>query len=140
MDAPELTNFGSLIRHALELEAAIAAFYEAATRVAISPTATSLMRELAGQHSNRRTLLERMRQQKLNEMVLEPIWDLDGARYAFDAALPDSSVLDRKARELEALSARFYRESSEVARSLLAEATRTLRKMADENDRNAARV
>ncbi len=140
MAAPELTTFGSLVRHALDLEAGTAAFYEAACREAMQAAAVPLLRELAAQHVGRRALLERTRQQKLNEMVLEPISGLDGSRYIFDATFRGPSVIGRKALELESLAARFYEESSEVAKSLLTEASRTFRKLAEENDRNLARL
>ncbi len=140
MHVPELTNFGSLLRHALDLEASTASFYDAASRVVTRSDAVSLLRELAKQHADRRLVLERTRQQKLNEMVLEPISTLDGSRYAFDPAVPDASRVGGKARELEALAARFYRDSLDVAKSLLTEAARTFRKLAEENDRNLSRL
>ncbi len=140
MHVPELTNFGSLVRHALDIEASMASFYDAASRVVARSDAVSLLRELAKQHADRRLVLERTRQQKLNEMVLEPISGLDGSRYAFDPAVPDPSQVGGKACELEALAARFYRDSSDVATALLTEAARTFRKLAEEDDRNVSRL
>lgn len=138
--APELTNFGSLIRFGLDLEAATASFYEAAAELVGSEDARVLSRELAGQHAERRRLLERTRQQKLNEMVLEPITGLDGSRYVYDAAVPSRDELGPKAFALEDVAARFYEESSVVARSLLTEAARTLQRLAEENHRNQERL
>lgn len=140
MDAPELTNFGSLIRHALALEAATASFYQDAVRLLGEGDAAQAADGLRGAHEARRALLERTRQQKLNEMVLEPITGLDGARYAFDATLHDASKVRARAVALEEVGARLYRESSVVAESLLTEAARTFRKLGEENERNAARV
>jgi len=138
MEPPELTNFGSLIRFALELEAETSAFYAAASGTLRPGPSAKLAQDLAAQHESRRVLVERTRQQKLNEMVLEPITGLDGARYRFDASVGTWEELPRKAIALEEIAGLFYAESSVVAKSLLTEAARTFRKLADENVRNVA--
>jgi len=140
MDPPELTNFGSLIRFALELEAGSASFYLAASRLLGPGPRADLARELAEQHNGRGRLLERTRQQKLNEMVLEPISGLEGSRYVFDATIADPGEVPRKAAAIEEIASLFYGESSIIAKSLLTEAARTLAKLADENRRNLARI
>jgi len=137
---PELTTFGAVLRFAMELEAASSAFYESASTVLSKDGAGTLVRELAAQHANRHRLLERTRQMKLNEMVLEPISGLEGHRYVFDATpAPKDSVL-RRAMDLEGIAQTFYVDSATVARSLLTEAARTFRKLAEENGRNADRL
>lgn len=140
MDSPELTNFGSLIRYALELEAASAAFYEAASQLVRPGDAATCLRDLGTQHAARRRLLERTRQQTLNEMVLEPISGLDGARYVFDASLTAPSEVVTMATRLEEVGGRLYRESAAIARPLLTEGARTFRKLAEENEGNIARL
>lgn len=137
---PELTTFGSVLRYAMEIEAASAAFYDSAVPVLRADGLSSLARELAAQHANRRSLLERTRQFKLNEMVLEPVSGLDGRRYRFDAtSAPRDHVLPR-AIDLEGTAERFYKESSVVAKALLTEAARTFQRLGEENARNAARL
>jgi hypothetical protein len=140
MEPPELTNFGSLVRFAVELEGATAAFYATAVGLLGSGRAAELARQLAIQHETRRDLLVRTRQQKLNEMVLEPITGLDGTRYVFDATAAGPRELLPKAMALEEVAERLYEESSIVAKSLLTEAARTFRKLADENVRNLAAI
>ena len=140
MAPPELTNFGSLVRYALELEASSTRFYRAAAGLLPGGPGVDLARELAEQHEGRRKLLERTRQQKLNEMVLEPISGLDGSRYVADANLTGALEIRRKALGIEEVAARFYTESAVVAKSLLTEAARTFQKLAEENLRNATRV
>jgi hypothetical protein len=140
MDAPEITNFGSLIRHAVVLEAATATFYAGATRLLASGKAAEVTAQLGKEHEDRRLLLERTRQQKLNEMVLEPISGLEGSRYVFDASLPTAPELRTKALALEHVGALLYRESAVIARSLLTEAARTFRKLGEENERNLDRI
>lgn len=140
MDPPELTNFGSLVRFALELEAATAAFYGKAAGFLGPGEAAATAQQLAEQHEARRRLLERTRQQTLNEMVLEPISGLDGSRYMFDASVGSAPEVRPKAIGLEQVAALFYSESSVVARSLLTEAARTFRKLGEQNAENLARV
>lgn len=136
--APELTTFGSILRFALELEAATSAFYGSAVDVLEKDGLEALARELSAQHANRHRLLERTRQ-RVNEMVLEPISGLDGGRYAFDAApAPGDAVLAR-ALALEEVAGRFYAEASAAAKQALVEASRTFRKLGEENTRNAER-
>lgn len=139
-EAPELTTFGSVLRYAIELEAASSAFYEAAILVLPGDARSTLARELAAQHANRRRLLERTRQLKLNEVVLEPVSGLESSRFMFDPTpAPRDEVLPR-AIALEGNAERFYAESAVVAKALLVEATRTFRKLGEENARNAARL
>ncbi len=136
MDAPELTNFGSLIRYAVNLEGATAAFYESAARLLGSGAPADVARGLSEDHESRRRLLERTRQQSLNEMVLEPILGLDGMRYVFDASISSASEVRLKAVALEQVAARLYSESSDTAKALLTEAARTFRKLGEGNARN----
>ncbi len=140
MDAPELTNFGSLVRFALQLEAATAAFYREAAELLGPGAAADTARRLAEEHEARRVLVERTRQQKLNEMVLEPISGLDGSRYVFDASVASVAEIRAKAVALEGVASRLYGESSVVAKSLLTEAARTFRKLGDQNAENLARA
>ncbi len=140
MEIPELTNFGSLIRHAVSLEEATASFYREAAGLFGTGEASVLARQLAEEHEGRRRLLERTRQQKLNEMVLEPISGLDGARYAFDASVGSLDDVPAQAIALEQVAALLYRESSVIAESLLTEAARTFWKLGEENERNLVRL
>ncbi len=140
METPELTNFGSLIRFAVTLEGATASFYQEASRLLGPGEASDVARQLAEEHESRRRLLERTRQQKLNEMVLEPISGLDGARYAFDASVASVGDLRAKAIALEQVASLLYRESSVTAKSLLTEAARTFQRLGEENERNLARI
>lgn len=140
MDVPELTNFGSLVRYAIELEAATAAFYQTAVRLLGPGEAASLALQLSQEHEARRSLLERTRQQKLNEMVLEPISGLDGSRYVADTDAQALADVRPKSIALEETAGRLYAESAEVAGSLLTEAARTFRKLGAENAKNASRL
>lgn len=136
---PELTTFGSLLRFAIELEAATSAFYGRAVDVLDKDGLEALARELSAQHANRHRLLEQTRQ-RVNEMVLEPIGGLDGGRYVFDATpAPGDAVLSH-ALDLEEVAERFYSETSAAAKQTLVEASRTFRKLGEENARNVSRL
>lgn len=134
MGAPDLTSFGALVRFALRLEARAAAYYAKLTP--FSATAG----ELSAQHRARVGQIERARQQFLNEVVLEPVSGLDPRTYleAVDESegvegLPGAIVLERAA-------ARFYEDSARVAGSVLAEASRVFRKLAEGNRANVERL
>ena len=139
MDSPELTNFGSVVRFALRLEEAAAAFYESLASDAAGNTDPGLPSELATQHRDRRRILERTRAQ-VNEMTLEPIADLDGRRYVIDArSLPGREGIHRGVA-LEEAATRFYSDASVATKAVLAEAARTFRKIGEESARNAVRL
>src|SRR3989304_9736097 len=136
---PELTTFGSILRFAIELEPATSAFYGSAGDVLKKDGLEALARELSAQHANRHRLLERTRQ-RVNEMVLEPIGGLDGSRDAFDPTpAPGAAVLAR-ALALEEIAGRFYAGTSAAARQALVGASRTFRKLGEENRGNVARL
>jgi hypothetical protein len=140
---PECTTFGAVIRFALELEKGAAAAYE---ELAANPglsTGAETFRSLAALHKKREQLLEHTRREKLNEMTLEPIQDLDGSKHIIDAKVPDGVDLKAAAgfaSAMEERSAGFYAESSKVAKSLFGEVARILEKLGKENVANKARL
>jgi hypothetical protein len=133
---PEITTFGSLIRFALELEKVATSLYEGSSKTYPNVAALPL---LADAHRKRSQLLEHTRQQKLNEMILEPIYDLNGNDYALDVNGNSASALKeliKTAEIIEDKSARFYSDSAMLAKSLLAESSRIFQKLAKENEVN----
>ena len=133
---PEITTFGSLIRFALELEKVATSLYEGSSKTYPNVAALPL---LADVHRKRSQLLEHTRQQKLNEMILEPIYDLNGNNYAVDVNGNFASALKeliKTAEIIEDKSARFYSDSARLAKSLLAESSRIFQKLAKENENN----
>jgi len=137
---PEITTFGSLIRFALELEKVATSLYEGSSKTYPNVAALPL---LADVHRKRSQLLEHTRQQKLNEMILEPIYDLNGNNYAVDVNGNSAYALKeliKTAEIIEDKSARFYSDSARLAKSLLAESSRIFQKMAKENDDNKSKL
>jgi hypothetical protein len=140
---PECTTFGSVIRFALELEkVAVAVYDDLAAKPALAPAAESF-KALSQAHRKRSDVLEHTRREKLNEMILEPIQDLDGKKYVVETKVPDGvDLADAKAlaAKMEDASSRFYLDSSKIAKYLMAEAARILERMGKESQANKAKV
>ncbi len=140
---PECTTFGSVIRFALELErAAMAVYDDLAGRPDLAQAAESF-KALSAAHKKRSDVLEHTRREKLNEMILEPIQDLDGSKYKIETKVPDGvDMAGAKAfsAKMEEVSGSFYLDSSEIAKFLLAEAARILERMGKESQANKAKV
>ncbi len=140
---PECTTFGSVIRFALELErAAMAVYDDLAGRPDLAQAAESF-KVLSAAHNKRSDVLEHTRREKLNEMILEPIQDLDGSKYKIETKVPDGvDLAGAKAfsAKMEEVSGSFYLDSSEIAKFLLAEAARILERMGKESQANKAKV
>ncbi len=140
---PECTTFGSVIRFALELErAAMAVYDDLAGRPDLAPAAESF-KALSAAHKKRSDVLEHTRREKLNEMILEPIQDLDGSKYMIETNVPDGiDMAGAKAfsANMEDVSSSFYLDASKVAKFLLAEAARILERMGKEGEANKAKV
>jgi len=79
-DFPEITNFGTAFRFALEAEAAAGDIAAAAQGLAPDEAWRAKLEELACTHDDRVQKF-RMIRQEVNEMTLEPISDFDGERY-----------------------------------------------------------
>ena len=140
---PECTTFGSVIRFALELErAAMAVYDDLAGRPDLAP-ATESFKAMSAAHKKRSDVLEHTRREKLNEMILEPIQDLDGSKYKIETKVPDGvDMAGAKAfsAKMEDVSGSFYLDASTVAKFLLAEAARILENMGKESQTNKAKV
>ena len=140
---PECTSFGSVIRFALELEKAASDVYDELAGRPDLASAQEPLKALAAAHRKRSELLEHTRREKLNEMILEPIQDLDSSNYTIETDVPegvDLSGAKAFAGKIEETSSRFYLDSSNTAKSLLAEAARILERMGKENEANRAKL
>ncbi len=142
-DFPECTTFGSVIRFALELEKGAAGVYEELAMEPKAAPAAEMFRSLAAAHKKRGELLEFTRQQKLNEMILEPIQDMKRENYLIDTKTPkgvDVKAAAKFARKIEETSARFYMDSSLIAKNLMAEAARVMDRLGKESLANKAKL
>jgi rubrerythrin len=135
-DFPECNTFGSTIRYALELEKGAAAVYEDLAKEPGASSAAEMFKALAASHKKRGELLEFTRQQKLNEMILEPIQDIRREDYLIDTTTPkglDVKGAARFAAKIEAQSAKFYLDAAKIAKNLMAEAARIMDKLGKES-------
>lgn len=140
---PECNSFGTVIRFGLELEKAAANIYDELSKDSRLAQGAETFRALSAVHKKRGELLEYTRREKLNEMILEPIQDLDSKKYIIDTRVPKGADLKSAAKYtagIEDTSARFYSDSAKVAKNLLSEGARILDKMSKENLANKAKV
>jgi rubrerythrin len=142
-DFPECTTFGSVIRFALELEKGASGVYEELAKEPSAAAAAETFKALAASHKKRGELLEFTRQQKLNEMILEPIQDMRREDYLIDVKTPkveDVKAASKFAGKIEETSAKFYLDSAKIAKMLMAEASRIMDKLGKENQANKAKL
>ena len=142
-DFPECTTFGAVIRFALELEKGAAGVYDEFANEPKAASASTMFKELAESHRKRGKLLEFTRQQKLNEMILEPISDLKREDYVISTKTPgsvDAKAAAKFAAAIEGISSKFYLYSARVAKNLMAEAARIMEKLGKENLANKAKL
>lgn len=140
---PECTTFGAVIRFALELEKGAAAVCDELSKDPKLASAAATFEALAEAHKKRGDLLENTRREKLNEMILEPIQDLKRESYLIDTNVPkgvDVKAAAKFAAKIEETSARFYADSSKIAKMLLAEAARIMDRLGKENLANKAKL
>jgi rubrerythrin len=142
-DFPECNTFGSVIRFALELEKGAASVYEELSNDPHAASAAEMFKALAAAHKKRGELLEFTRQQKLNEMILEPIQDMRREDYIIDTKTPkgaDVKTAAKFAAKIEAMSAKFYLDAAKIAKNLMAEAARIMDKLGKESLANKAKL
>ena len=142
-DFPECTTFGSVIRFSLELEKGASGVYDELSREPKAASAAETFKALSAAHKKRGELLVFTRQQKLNEMILEPISELKRERYIIDTKTPkgvDVKGAAKFAAKIEETSSRFYLDSSKIAKNLMAEAARIMDKLGKENLANKAKL
>jgi len=142
-DFPECNTFGSVIRFALELEKGAAGVCDELSREPNAAAAADAFKALEAAHKKRGELLEFTRQQKLNEMILEPIQDMRRESYLIDTHPPKGADVKTAAKflaKIEETSAKFYMDSSKIAKMLMAEAARIMDKLGKENLANKAKL
>jgi len=126
---PDITSFGTLLGFAQALEEAAAAL--AAQAAAPEDAARALCESCAKMHAKRARELARLRRERLNEVVLQPVAGMDRADYLPDALLPeDREQALAHLGEIEERAARFYRDACRCARHVLGGLERSFAKMA----------
>jgi len=135
----ELNTFGAVLRFALDLESRLAAFHRDAAQAMGDASARGVLVELAEAGEQNTRTLERVRRQQVNEMLLEPIHDVDAAQYEPDLASPaGEDGLLAAARRAESTAERFYHD---MARLLsIPEVARSFSRMAEAHARNRQKL
>jgi len=142
-DFPECTTFGAVIRFALELEKGAAGVYEELAKEPKAAPVAEMFRTLAAAHKKRGELLEFTRQQKLNEMILEPIQDMKREVYIIDTKTPKGADVKAAAKflgKIEGTSAKFYLDAAKIAKPLMSEGARVMEKFGKESLANKAKL
>jgi len=133
----ELTTFGMVIKFSLELEKRCIELYE--RFMLLDDSHDSSLKD----HQRRVRILEDVRREKLNEIMLEPIAGLTTADYNLSIDLADDADAEKLRQELirlEEQSGVFYRDISQKVKSFSREITRIVERMAKENHKLLGRI
>jgi len=138
----DLRNFGSILKFAVELEAADQAFYKA---VATNPACVehkALFEELALQAKKNEQVMLRTRRENVTEMLLEPIYGFSSETFLTDregAGKLNPGQVVELARELEDKAEGFYTQAAQKIQALR-EVSRALARTATRRAANKARL
>lgn len=139
---PELTTIGALFGFARRLEQASAEVLDAAADREPDGARADDFRKMAKKHRRRSDDIERIRQERLNETVLEPLTNMARDEYApsleEDLGSLDAAALRQAAIDLEQCAAKFYTDAVDKAGPVLAEMRRSLSRLAKDNDKFVA--
>jgi rubrerythrin len=138
----ELGTFGAVLRFALELEAAVTAFYKSALGHTTNPKLKQLSEGFIQRGEKRVQLLMRLRRENTTEMLLEPITGLDAEKFRPQTNLlkgTGDSGLTTLASATETKLQAFYTAAAEKV-SFLSEAAGAFERLAEENAENARRL
>jgi hypothetical protein len=136
---PDIVNFGSAFRYAIEAELATADLATAAAALAPDEEWRETLEQAAKTHQTRERKLTEARQE-VNEMILEPLSGIDGSRYlSAIAAEPATSWPEIGAQLLQAEEdlAAFHSDFVDRAGDVLAACCRVFTKAAKQ-EREAA--
>ncbi|MCD4669500.1 MAG: hypothetical protein K8S14_03545 [Actinomycetia bacterium] len=139
----DIKTFGNLLGFSIKLEDSLMNFYNKASEDSRFLNIAEDLSILIKQNIKRKSILERIRRENINEMILQPIEGLK----------PDSSLINietgemgrspdilERAVKLEENSSKFYIDASYKAKLVLAEASRYFIKLAKENDIRSSRL
>lgn len=127
MDYPDLTSFGTVMEFALTLEA------DLASAITSAGAAYPYAAETSKKHEKRRQQLERLRRERLNEVVLQPVSGMERAEFEPHPIPAEAGDALQRLAANEERAAAFYDCAAGVAVNVLGGLDRTFRKMAAEN-------
>ena len=133
----DLNTFGSLLSFAIFLEKQAEESY---LSLAMEIKNTPMIDQFSGyarRYAQRRKMLEETRQRNINEVLLEPIPNLDSGNYVFmvdiNKEMDIRAVFDA-ALNIETKVGRFYSDALQVAGMPLGEVARAFTKLSGENE------
>ena len=136
----ELTSFGMLFTHAVALETRAAALAGQAVAQAAAGAEKAGLEGCAGLHRRRVADLERLRRERLNVVVLQPVAGMARERYVFPETLPaEARASAGVLGQVEEILARFYEDGARAA-GAWAGLERVFRRYAAESRAQAARL
>ena len=131
---PELTSFGTLLSFALALEEAAGKLAQAALDREDCASWSDALSTTVKKHAKRHKSLERLRRERLNEVVLQPVKGMAREEYLPPEALGATPAEAAAAvSTAEMVSARFYDDAAAIAVNVLGGLDKTFRRMAKEN-------
>ncbi|MCF8106785.1 MAG: hypothetical protein K9K64_14980 [Desulfohalobiaceae bacterium] len=115
-----LTNFGSILKYAEDLETKDRGFYQAAAGNPKCATQTPLFESFTKDLEKNQKTIQRIRRENVTEMILEPVEGLTRSEFCID--LRDGGDLDEpaaleNARNREDRAKRFYLKAAEQIKS-----------------------
>jgi len=141
-DFPEITNFGTAFRFALEAEGAAADLAAAAQGLAPDETWRAKLEELVCTHEDRVQKFRTIRQE-VNEMTLEPISDFHGRPYLAELTAEPAKSWPAAAEQVIAAEedvAAFHEDFVAHAYDVLAAAARAFKRAAKQEREKAAEL
>jgi rubrerythrin len=138
----ELKNFGSILKFAVEMEAADQAFYRAAATNPSCAEHKSLFEDLANEAKKNEQVMLRARRENVTEMILEPIYGFSSELFLTDSKGAEIMSLGRAvemAYKLEDKAERFYTQAAEKIQAQR-EVSRALARTAKRRVANKARL
>lgn len=136
LELAELSTFGALLRFAMYLERQAGEFYGSLASKVYHFSTTELFSRYAKEYARRLKLLEDIRQRNINEVLLEPISNMDSKPYSFTSNVDDRMTVEAAfgaALEVETKVGAFYSDSLKAAGLVLGEASRVFRRLSEEN-------
>ena len=127
-----LTNFGSILKFAEDLETQDQAFYSAAADNPACAPHKDLLQQFAADSKKNQKLIQRIRRENVTEMILEPVQGLTRSEFILDvvpASDLDAPTALEQARRLETRAEQYYLKAAEKIKSQ-AEVARGLKQLA----------
>jgi len=140
---PELSSFGTLLNFAQALEQTVESFALEAAQREDCVSFKEKLEATAKRHQKRNKKLGRLRQEQLNEVVLQPLEGMNRADYLPKEGLPPEGNTKETIEvitQAEEVISRFYLDAASIAENVLGGLPRTFKKQAEQSLEIAAEL